>query len=74
MAEIVGQILKSEEVKLEGQVQLNAARPQPTPVPLGGKNGGRLTANIVENQPEFAIIEITCCCGARTYLRCEYER
>jgi len=28
--------------------------------------------NIVENQPEFAVIEITCSCGTKTYIRCEY--
>jgi len=27
---------------------------------------------IVESQPEFAVIEITCSCGTGIYLRCEY--
>ena len=75
MAETVRRILKGAEVTLEGQVRLNTAWPRSKPVLLGDKNaGGLATANIVENQPEFVIIEITCCCGARTYLRCEYER
>jgi len=67
MAEAVGRILKSEEVKLEGRIQLNAARPRSSTRPRRAAQ-----ARIVENHPEFAIIEITCCCGARTYLRCEY--
>jgi len=71
MAETVGQILKSEEVKLEGQVQLNAARPGRAAF-HPGQTSGEPTADIVENHPEFAVIEITCCCGTRTYLRCEY--
>ncbi len=82
MAETVGQILKSEEVKLEGRIQLNAVWPQsstrlhrPSSNELRvtsheGRPGGQV--HIVENQPEFAIIEMTCCCGAKTYLRCEY--
>jgi len=67
MAETVGRILKSEEVKFEGRIQLNAARPQSST-----RLGRAAQARIVENHPEFAIIEITCCCGARTYLRCQY--
>jgi len=67
MAEAVGRILKSEQVKLEGRIQLNAARSQ------SGTRPGRVAqTRIVENHPEFAIIEITCCCGAKTYLRCQY--
>ncbi|MFB0525112.1 MAG: hypothetical protein ACETVZ_06190 [Phycisphaerae bacterium] len=71
MTETVGQILKSEEVKLEGQVQLDAVRPGRAAF-HPGQTSGEPTADIVENHPEFAVIEITCCCGARTYLRCEY--
>jgi len=71
MAETVGQILKSEEVKLEGQVQLDTVRPGRAAF-HPGQTSGEPTADIVENHPEFAVIEITCCCGARTYLRCEY--
>jgi hypothetical protein len=29
-------------------------------------------ARIVENHPKFADIEITCSCGTKTYVRCEY--
>jgi len=67
MSETVGRILKSEEVKLEGRIQLDAARPQ-----SGTRSGRAAQARIVENHPEFAIIEIICCCGVKTYLRCQY--
>jgi len=35
-------------------------------------DAGKSSVQIVENQPGFAVIEITCCCGEKTYLRCEY--
>ncbi|MHC4748205.1 MAG: hypothetical protein ACYS18_12960, partial [Planctomycetota bacterium] len=29
-------------------------------------------ARILESRPDFAVIEITCSCGKKTNLRCEY--
>ena len=65
-------ILKSSDVKLEGQYHLDTTQPQ-----IGGLKGERSVSatpkvRIVENHPEFAIIEISCSCGTKTCLRCEY--
>lgn len=74
MNETVGRILKSEAVKIEGRVQLDLVQPQANKG--GPKEASEVSATqqvrILENHPEFTVIEITCCCGARTYLRCEY--
>jgi len=86
MDRAVGRILRSDEVKLEGRIQLNVADPRSTKG--GPRAGARPQAwtgsdptssgsaaqqvRIVEDNPEFALIEVTCCCGEKTYLRCEY--
>ena len=73
MDKVLGRILRSDEVKLEGQVQLQTKQPQSAAQPSSPKSAQQpATAVIVENHPEFAVIEITCCCGAKMYLRCEY--
>jgi hypothetical protein len=74
MPKTVGHILKSEEVKLEGQFRLDVAQVQSQ---TGGpiEQSPALTepqVRIVENHPEFADIEITCSCGIKTHLKCEY--
>ena len=74
MPKTAGNILKSDEVKLEGQFRLNVAQAgyqadEPE------EQSQALTApqvRIVENHPEFADIEITCSCGRKTNLKCEY--
>ncbi|NIS49662.1 MAG: hypothetical protein GWN67_19815 [Phycisphaerae bacterium] len=67
-------ILKSDEVKLEGQFRLDLAQVQSH---TGGPKGQSPAlkapqVRIVENHPEFADIEITCSCGIKTHLKCEY--
>ncbi|MHC4570553.1 MAG: hypothetical protein ACYS0C_00555 [Planctomycetota bacterium] len=67
-----GHILKADNVKLEGQFRLDVAH-----IGQGPAKGKTLTsatqqACIVESHPEFAVIEVTCSCGTKTHLRCEY--
>ena len=67
-----GRILKANDIKLEGQFRLNVGQP--------GQNTQRdksavlstSQVRIAENHPEFAVIEVTCCCGSKTLLRCDY--
>ena len=74
MPKTVGHIIKGSDVKLEGQFHLDVAQvrssiggPQKTTAALATPK-----ARIMESQPGFAVIEITCSCGKRTDLRCEY--
>jgi len=71
----IGRILKGNDVKLGGRLQLAT-------VPLGQKalpQSARLektiaspTVTILQRHPEFALLEITCRCGTKMCLRCEY--
>ncbi len=74
MPKAAGHILKSDDVKLEGQFRLDVAQAESqTGEPK--EQSAALAApqvRIVENHPEFADIEITCSCGIKTHLKCEY--
>lgn len=71
MAKKAIRILKSPDVKLEGQIQLEVLQPEPGSM---NENASRSepVVRIIENRAEFATIETTCSCGAQMYLRCEY--
>ena len=74
MARTSGRILKSDDVTLEGQYHLDVAQAELA----GGEPQHRSAApaapqaRILENHPEYAVIEVTCSCGTRMCLRCEY--
>ena len=75
-------ILRADKVKLEGQFHLNTVQPnmsQPNQQPAAGQpeqnNQTRTEPQvaIVEKHPDFVVIEVTCSCGIKTSLRCEYS-
>ena len=67
-----GRILKSRDVKLEGQFRLDTGREVPNSA--NEKNAALSPAGvrIVEKHPEFAVMEVTCGCGTKMHIRCEY--
>jgi len=70
MGKAVGRIIRGDDAKLEGRYHLDVGH-----VGLAKrKNVASATpqAHIVENHPEFAVIEMACCCGTKTHLKCEY--
>ena len=72
MIRTAGRILKSNDVKLEGQFHLDAAK---TGLDLPKQKiepSSEPKVRILENHPEYAIIEVTCSCGSRVSLKCEY--
>jgi hypothetical protein len=72
MQKTAGHILKGDQVKLEGRLQLHAPRIQPN-VQQGTTSASvAQQARVVESHPECAVVEIICSCGRRTYLKCEY--
>jgi len=67
-----GHILKSNDVKLEGRFRLDVG--QDIPNSANAKNATLPPAEvrIVEDHPEFAVMEVTCGCGTRTHIKCQY--
>lgn len=72
MGKAAGHILKSNNVKLEGQFRLDAGHGIPGSANERSATLDSAQVRIVENQPEFAVIEVTCGCGAKINIRCEY--
>ncbi|MFA5552973.1 MAG: hypothetical protein WCZ89_06410 [Phycisphaerae bacterium] len=75
MEKTVKRIIRSSDVELKGQIRLdtlsqagsgnNANRPQNTDMMPA-------SAKIVENNTEYAVIELTCSCGQKTQIKCQY--
>ena len=72
MPKLAGRILKANDIKLEGQFHLDVVQPR---AGLQKNNSAILSTpqvRITETQSDFAVIEVTCCCGSKTYVRCDY--
>ncbi len=67
-----GHILKSDNVKLEGRFRLDIDQDAPNSSNKRNVTLAPAQVHIVENHPEFAVMEVTCGCGAKTRIRCEY--
>ena len=74
MAETLGRVIKSDDVELEGQYLLDvghagpaAGEPQHASAPPAATQ-----ARVLENHPEYAVIEVICSCGRKVCVRCEY--
>ncbi|RKY24906.1 MAG: hypothetical protein DRP62_02605 [Planctomycetota bacterium] len=72
MQKATGRILKSDDIKLDGQFHLDIGRVGPSPAKEKNTALTAPQAHIVESHPEFTTIEVTCSCGTKTYIRCEY--
>ena len=72
MQPTTGRILKSSEVEVEGCIRLDLAATEPGPTKSVTAGSPPARARLVEDHPDFAVIEVTCSCGQKTYLRCEY--
>ncbi len=74
MPKTASHILKGEDVKLEGQFHLHVAQGE-SAIQESKQNRTALSApqvRIVQKHPEFALLEITCSCGLKTNVKCEY--
>ena len=70
--------MKSNTVNLEGKFCLNSITPQNIVrnkgnlVKTNQKPRGEHTAQIVQKDDNFAIIEISCSCGQKILLKCDH--
>ena len=70
-----GKVLKSSEVEVEGKFSLDLAG-----VVSPGPNAKNQTkapdtpakVRVLENQKDYAVMEVTCSCGRKTVIRCDY--
>jgi hypothetical protein len=71
MAVKQNRILKSDSIKIEG-VQKISHQSQNSSRSGSSLNNGQFNAEIIQKEPDFAIIEITCSCGEKAQIRCDY--
>ncbi len=72
MLKTTRRILKANEVAFRDPFHLDL-EPAATAGPAAPAAVGGPRVRIAQNQPQYAIIEVTCPCGETTYIRCEYD-
>jgi len=74
MTRTAGRVLKSQDIELEGQYRLDMTQGGSTRAALQqpGAGAGPARACILENHTDHALIEVTCSCGTRMILKCDY--
>lgn len=65
-------VLKATEVQSAAPLQL-ALNPTTPPAAAGPTPSSQpACVRIAENHPEYALVEVTCSCGKKTYVHCDY--
>jgi hypothetical protein len=72
MIQVAARVLRADTVKVEGRLSLDLTQAHPQPPKANNAASVKPQVRILENHPDFAVIEITCSCGTKTNLRCEY--
>jgi hypothetical protein len=72
MLKTTRRILKANEVAFRDPFHLNLD-PAAAAGPASSSPAAGPSVRIAQNQPQYAIIEVTCPCGETTYIRCEYD-
>jgi hypothetical protein len=75
MVGTTGKVLKSSEVEVEGKFSLDLAgivSPGPNAKQQMQAPGAPAKVRVLENQKDFAVMEVTCSCGRKTIIRCDY--
>jgi hypothetical protein len=71
MANPAGRIIKRCDVKVEGNVCLDVTQMKKGPSQANSQVVPQ-AARLIESKPEFAVIEVTCSCGTKMLVRCQY--
>jgi len=72
MKNITGNIIKKDDIKLEGTFRLDSAQSMATTTAKNHSFTGPTQVQIVENNAKFVVMEILCSCGTKTHVKCQY--
>ena len=72
MMQTVNRVLKSSEVEIDGRCNLDIGHFVSPAQPGKSNAGAAAKAKILDNNNEYTLIELTCSCGQKTLVRCEY--
>ncbi len=73
MTQPANRILKSNDVEVEGRLNLDLGNAGRSAQNTGHATVGITKVRILENQNEYAIMEVICSCGRKTIIRCDYS-
>jgi hypothetical protein len=71
-------VIKNDDVRVGGRVRLDGALSHAGGPAVGGTAprgagvAGVTSARIVKTAPDHVMIEVTCACGTKTMLKCDY--
>jgi hypothetical protein len=73
MTQSVSRVIKNGQIDIEGRFALDLGN-FPSPAGQASKNAAAAPAKvrILENQDQYAVMEVTCSCGKKTIIRCDY--
>ena len=76
MEKQVGRVLKANNVRMQGSYRLDVDQNGRNSVDTDKINtlGGTSQVRIIEKNETFAVIEITCSCGKKTQVKCEFGK
>jgi hypothetical protein len=72
MIKTAGRILKSNDVKLEGRFHLDLAKAGLQVPKQQVAASAEPQVRVLESHPEYAVIEVTCSCGRKMSVKCDY--
>ena len=71
MIKTMRHVLKADEVTFDDPLPLDLELAPSHGGPLRGTSGGP-RVRIAQNQAEYAVLEVTCSCGQKIHVRCDY--
>jgi hypothetical protein len=72
MPKTIRHILKASEVRLEAPLRLSLDPAAAPSCEASRSASAASSVRIVQNHPDYAVIEVTCACGRTTSIRCDY--
>jgi hypothetical protein len=72
MEKAAGRVLKGSDVNLEGTFRLDIGRGAAGPANEKNSAPAAVQVRVIENNSDYALIEVTCGCGEKTQVKCEY--
>lgn len=72
MTQVARQVLKAAEVSLNSPVRMSLDPAVPADGGVSSSSPTTSGVRIVQNHPEYVVIEVTCPCGTTTQIRCDY--
>jgi hypothetical protein len=72
MEKTVKRILRSSDVEFKGYIHLDNPAPAHNVNRQQNINVSDAGVRILENSSDFALIEVTCSCGLKTQIKCQY--